>query len=285
MKKILVVLMSFLLLSYVDVYASTKVKERTEDNSYGVRSSVNFNRYKEEILATPYVDEKEKIYDFADLFTSEEENKLYDKVTDYIEKKNLDLVIVTISDNDKDSTIDYAEDFYMYNEFGRDARRSGSIFIIDMDNRDYDISSSGDAMKFMTDSIYNSLINSAEDDISSKNYYAGTLKVIEGMSKEVSVAPRENKINFLLCFVIANIIALICFLIEKSKYKGIKYATNASSYVDRSGIEEINSVDKFISTTTNRTKINNESSSSNKTSVHTGNSGNTFSGGKGGKHF
>ena len=283
MKKFWLIICSFLLLSYIDVYASTNVKERTEDNSYGVRPGVNFSNNKEKILATPYVDETEKIYDFADLFTEEEEKKIYDKVVNYIEKKNLDLVIVTISNNDKDSTTSYAEDFYMYNKFGRDDKRSGSIFIIDMDNRDYDISSSGDAIKFMTDTIYNTLINDAEDFISNRDFYEGTVKIIEGMSKEV--APKAKKINFGLAFVITNIIALIFFLIEKSKYKGIKYATNASSYVDRKGIEDINSEDKFIKTSTTRTKINNDSSSSKKTSVHTDNSGNTFSGGKGGKHF
>ena len=284
MKKILVVLMTLLLLGNVSVYASTNVKERTEDNSYGVRPGINVTSNKDEILATPYVDETEKIYDFADLFTPEEEKKLYDKVTNYIEKKNLDLVIVTINENNKDNTEDYAEDFYMYNNFGRDSKRSGSVFIIDMYNRDYDISSSGDAIKFMTDSIYNSIINDAEGYISNKRYYDGAVKVVEEMSKE-QVTVKKNKINFGLCFVIANIIALICFLIEKSKYKGIKYATNASSYVDKKSIEDIKSEDKFINTSTTRTKINNESSSSKKTSVHTGNSGNTFSGGKGGKHF
>ena len=77
------------------VNAEVKTYERSEDN-LGIWDSINVTETnKQNILGTPKVDEDEKVYDFADLFTLDEEQQLYDKIQAYIEEFNMDMVIVT----------------------------------------------------------------------------------------------------------------------------------------------------------------------------------------------
>ena len=84
---------------------------------------------------TPVVDETKKIYDYANLITDEEEIELYNKVQEFINKYNMDMVIVTINSNPKSSSMEYADDFYDYNNFGKGTNKSGLLFLIDMQNR------------------------------------------------------------------------------------------------------------------------------------------------------
>ena len=126
MKKIVLSLIIFLL--PIVSFASTNTYPRTEDdlriNSWITVTEEN----KDNILNTPSVNEEEKIYDFADLYTDEEEKNLYTAVYDYTQRRNLDLVIVTINDN-FESTQEYADDFYDYNNFGFGSERDGLLSI------------------------------------------------------------------------------------------------------------------------------------------------------------
>ena len=119
----------------VKVFASTNTFPRTEEN-LGIRDSINVtDTVKRAALSTPKVDEKEKVYDFANLLTDEEEKKLYNSINEYIEKYDMDMAVVTIDKNNKASAMDYADDFYDYNNFGIGSTHDGLLFLIDMDTR------------------------------------------------------------------------------------------------------------------------------------------------------
>ena len=76
MKKRLLILIAFLLLVIPTcVFASTNTYPRDENNLY-VWEWIDTNKYKEAILKTPRVDSSEKIYDFADLLSKDEEKQL-----------------------------------------------------------------------------------------------------------------------------------------------------------------------------------------------------------------
>ena len=314
MKKYFVLLITFILLVNINVYASTNTKPRTEDN-LDVWDNIDISRYKNDILNTPNVDETEKIYDFADLYTDSEEELLYNKVTNYIEKTNVDLVILTIDKNDKGTAAKYAEDFYIYNYFGReDKKRSGSLFIIDMDTRTMEMITSGSAILYIDDSRYDILLDKSFPYLKDGNYYKATDVFVDNISNYGTNIPSSNanytiddegnlvklphKPDFwkslkgasIFGFIVANIIAIIFFFAEKSKYKQIVKAVTASEYLDRNGIENVKSTDKFLSTFTSKTRIVHDSGSSGGgghagSSTHIGGGGHSFGGGHGGRHF
>ena len=81
-----------------------------------------------DVLKTPSINAKDKIYDFADILTEKEENKLYNQVIDFIESTKIDALIVTTRDLFGYPISSYAYNFYDYNDFYSE----GVIFVIYM---------------------------------------------------------------------------------------------------------------------------------------------------------
>ena len=123
---------------------------RTENNLH-VKDFLINNHNLEDIMSTPCVSDSDKVYDYADLLTEDEEDKIYNEIQDYIEKTGFDLAVVTIDDNNKGSTVAYADDFYDYNGFGKGETRDGSIFVLDMDLRKIYMSTNGQAILMYSD--------------------------------------------------------------------------------------------------------------------------------------
>ena len=171
MKKKIIFITLILSILYSICFASTNTTPRTENNLQ-IWSDINVTSYnKSLILNTPKVDEEEKIYDFANLFSTEEENQLYLKVIDFITKYNYDMVIVTINNNPKSSARNYADDFYDYNYFGKGFNHDGILFLIDMDTREMWISTTGDCIKMYNDYRIDKILDTCYTYITKTNYY------------------------------------------------------------------------------------------------------------------
>lgn len=300
MKKILIIIICFIA-SILPVSASTNTFERTEDN-LRVDESINVNNSnKDDILLTPSVDASEKIYDFADLFTSIEETNLYNQAKKYISTYNMDLVIVTIDDNPKISARDYGMDFYDYNDFGTDNKHSGILLIIDMDNRRYEMITTGESIIMYDDARVDNILDYIYNDIKYKNYYNGVTKFISQVSSYASDGvPESNKhanvdefgnitVNEPLPWtgmvVTSAIITLIIMLILVSRNKMVKKATTAKEYLNKDTVAIHTVRDILVDTHVSRVKIERSSSSgssssrSGGSSISRGSSGRSHGGG------
>ncbi len=117
----------------IHVEASTNVIDRNTQNNYGVNKKWQINdKNKNNVLKTPLVKADEKIYDFANILTDEEEQRLYEKIKDFIDDSNMDLVILTYNfsyTQDKQND-DYGADFYDYNDFGIDFEHYSGVLLL-----------------------------------------------------------------------------------------------------------------------------------------------------------
>ena len=237
MKKIVLSLIIFLL--PIVSFASTNTYPRTEDdlriNSWITVTEEN----KDNILNTPSVNEEEKIYDFADLYTDEEEKNLYSAVYDYTQRRNLDLVIVTINDN-FESTQEYADDFYDYNNFGYGTDRDGLLFLVDMENRYVYISATGGAMTLYPDNECDMITEQVYTYFSDQNYYDGTYQMIKTLDTYYEISYNdsnidENKyntadVNYLYVFIFAIVCTIIGIVILIKRNDLVKVATTSEEY-------------------------------------------------------
>lgn len=126
----------FVFLSFnINCFASTKTFVRSEDNLMVPKGvTVNKNNI-DDILATPCVDSEEKLYDYADLFTTKEEVSIIKKLNSYIDDTSVDAVVVTVNDK-LDISIDaYANNFYDYNYF----KKNGIIFVVSTGGEEVEI--------------------------------------------------------------------------------------------------------------------------------------------------
>ena len=185
----------FILLLYLISIIPVSAKEiRTcvrTDSDLHVRERFNLGTNKNDIMTTPCVDDVQKVYDFADLLTDEEEDKLYQEVNSFISQTGYDLAVVTTNDNNKRSEVEYADDFYDYNDFGKNSTRDGLLLLIDMTNRKVYISTTGNAI-VMYNSRIDSIIDAGYDYLTSGDYYNTFSKMIEKQEYYFDLGPDER---------------------------------------------------------------------------------------------
>ena len=97
MKKYLKILLiiSIYFIGINNCYAYPKTFDRNELKNYGVNKKWTINENnKKNVLNTPAVDANDKIYDFAEVLTDEEEQILKEKINNFIKETKMDMVIV-----------------------------------------------------------------------------------------------------------------------------------------------------------------------------------------------
>lgn len=226
----------------------------------------------------PNVDSSKKIYDYANLFTLEEENILYDKVSDYIDSSNYDMVIVTVSDN-YSSPSSYADDFYDYNNFGYDDNYSGILYLIDLSNREIFISTTGDAISLYDDRWVNNTLDDLYDYASLNDFYGSAVSFIEESDYYYhSGGVVKKEVNWLLSIIVALIVPSVVVWIMISSHKKIKLAITADDYVDRKATKIGVAKDSFLNKNVSKVYIQPVSSSGGST-TRVGSSGRSHGGG------
>lgn len=293
-KKTFLLIFIITLLSSI-CFGSTNTYPRTEDNLQ-IWNKINVtSNNKQLILNTPKVDESEKIYDFANLLTTEEEQDLYSRIIEFIENHNYDMVVVTIDDNNKHSARDYADDFYDYNFFGKGNSYDGILFLIDMDTREMWISTTGDCINMYNDYRIDKILDNCYSHIKKQNYYNTAKSFITTANQYANNSYPNNKYvnnnndndselkpfseiikySTILSLILTSITIVVAF----TKHRTIKKAISAIDYFDRSDFEITRKEDLFIGTHTNKIYSPPSSSSSGGSSTHSSSSGTSHGGG------
>ena len=312
MKKIfkLIFIVFITLISTINVYASTNTYDRSILENYGVNKNVlNINSKLNSIMKTKKVDASEKIYDFSDILTDEEENLLKAKIDKFIEDNNMDMVIVTDSFSysyDRQNE-EYADDFYDYNDFGLNIEYySGVLLLRNTYSLDpyYHMSTSGNAQLYLNDYRVNRILDDIYYDIHNGNYYEGFSKWItytdnyikEGYPSTASNYYLDNNGNMHrvkpkyhppigIAFLAGFVVALTIVLVMVSKNKMVKKAQKAGEYIDQNSINITKREDTFLRSHTSSYTVSSSSGSHHGGgghSFHSGSSG--FSHGGGGRH-
>ena len=127
MKKRLFILILFLIFtSYIKVLAAPVSYERSVTD-LRLPKDVDLGKINiEDVLKTPSVDAKDKIYDFANILSDAEEAKIFIQLNEYINNTGLDAIIVTTNDLKGFAMKDYTYNFYDYNDF----KDNGVSFVI-----------------------------------------------------------------------------------------------------------------------------------------------------------
>ena len=293
MKKILYVASIFFIniILLGNVKASTLTYNRTEEDLL-ITKDITITEYrKQDILNTPAVNAEEKIYDFAELFTEEEEKDLYNSIEKYIEKTSFDFALVTINENNKSSAMAYADDFYDYNSFGINSSNDGILFLIDMDTREIYMSTTGKAIEAYSDKEIDQLLDKVYIYMTDKEYYKGT-NIFINASKEFALVDAyrhhytidsEGNIKkytpWTIIFIIALIGTLIIMLIMVKLNRMVAKATSYREFLVKDTLEIQKIKDVLINTFTSKTRIETSSSGGGGHSSHSGGSGISHGGG------
>ena len=304
---IIVTFISAYILLPTTVNAEVTTYNRKELKNYGVNKKWNINtNNKDNILKTYAVDSNQKIYDFSNVLTDEEEQKLTERMHKFTEKYKIDIVILTdnyqYTEDSQNTT--FATDFYDYNDFGINYEKYDGVMLFRNtyeQNPYFDAYSFGNAQLYFYDTRLSNTLDYIYDDIHSKAYYSGFNKFIDKMEeyynegkltdyyvdesgflqkqKTASYYLKMTGLSMIIALVITGII--IYTLIKKNKM--VLKATKATVYMNKEKSKITNVQDNFITSNTTSYVISSDTSSGGGHSSSGGSSGGGFSSG-GGRH-
>ncbi len=304
---IIVTFISAYILLPTTVNAEVTTYNREELKNYGVNKKWNINtNNKDNILKTYAVDSNQKIYDFSNALTDEEEQKLTERMHNFTEKYKIDIVILTdnyqYTEDSQNTT--FATDFYDYNDFGINYEKYDGVMLFRNtyeQNPYFDAYSFGNAQLYFYDTRLSNTLDYIYDDIHSEAYYSGFNKFIDKMEEyynegkltdyyvdESGFLQKQKTASYYLKMIgLSMIIALVITgiiiytLIKKNKM--VLKATKATVYMNKEKSKITNVQDNFITSNTTSYVISSDTSSGGGHSSSGGSSGGGFSSG-GGRH-
>ena len=250
--------------------------------------------------------ENRYVYDDADLLSIEEEQQLQDYASTMKEIWEMNFMVVTTADAEGKSSQEYADDFYD-THFTSSEDEDGVLYLIDLDNREIYLSTSGMAIRYLTDRRVENVLDEAYAYVAAGDYF-GTFQAFfdasesyfyEGIPKDqynydtetgqVDKYQEPMKLTMgelLIAFAGALIPALLTVGIIKAKYQlkfeDFHYNENTDSDVTLS-VKSDRLVNQFI---THRRIPKNDGnsarsvgSSASRSSVHRSSGGRSHGGG------
>jgi len=248
----------------------------------------------------------QKVYDDAGLFTSAQINRLEQMCIEKAGETETDFIIVTTNSTNGKSSMDYAEDFYMAHDFGYDTLHGdGVILLINMEDREVWMSTSGKAISYLSDTRIDNIISAVTAKLSSGSYYDGctvfltktanymtylpsSADAVEGDGDTMTVhdaASLSEKLAYYwpVKVGIAAALALLVTILLRLQNKP-KMAVGSTSYMHNNKYKITHQRDQYIRTTRVRHSKSTSSGShggSSGSSSHSGSGGHSFGGGGG----
>lgn len=176
--------------------------------------------------------ETERVFDYADVLTDEEENKLRTLIAEKEDEIGCDIVLVTINDSSIASDYDmmnYADDFYDEKMYGyNDAWGDGALYLDNWANGYCWFSTCGRVESAYSSADIDALITYVCQ-IINDDPYAGYVRYVNSLSDTMS-GKGVAQIPMSIILVIAGVITLIYVIVGVVHNKG-KKTTTATTYV------------------------------------------------------
>lgn len=239
----------------------------------------------------------QKVYDGANLFTDDEEERLTELAVELAQELELDVIICTTNSTNGLSIDDYAYEFYRSHDFGYDGKGgAGVMLVIDMGGRKLSVYESQleDVPFLFLDSEIDVMIDTIGPYLTDQNYYNGAVRFINMLpayadedyvsdpgaydgtgDHQYTVDGERVKdgrwiVRLLMAIVIATIAVIVMHFSQKSRK-----VTNPHVYMRDGRLDLREHSDIFTHTTTTRCRIESDSSHSG----GGGHSGASYSGG------
>lgn len=222
--------------------------------------------------------EEQRVFDYANLLTQEEEQKLEALIKDKQKEICADIVLVTLDDlsfQSESSIKYYAESFYDDNDFGWNKEKGDGVIFADnwaegAGAKYCQLVTTGALMDEISTGRAQDIVDKVCDEVNDDPYEAYAIYV-----NEVARAMKPSGFNYLIPFIMAVIITLI-FMIYQFIYNKGRDTTSRSTYLDQDGVHVLNVEDIFLHSHVSKVKIKKEN--------HSSGGGSSSHGGAGGSH-
>lgn len=126
------------------------------------------------LIGNPVQAEKQLVVDMAAVFTPAERETLQQEAINLGAAYTMDIVIVTTADAGGKSARAFADDYYDQHDYGVGDDYSGVLFLIDYDNREAYISTSGEAIRYLTDLRIDAILDNVMESLANDDPYGAS---------------------------------------------------------------------------------------------------------------
>ncbi len=123
-----------------------------------------------------------RVFDGAGLFSSGEIEELEEVVAEVREEAGFDAAVMTTDDSEGKSARMYAADRYDELGLGEGSDQSGVLYLIDMDNREIYLLTTGEAIRILTDARIETILDAAYEEVADGNYAASARTALENVA-------------------------------------------------------------------------------------------------------
>lgn len=240
---------------------------------------------------------KDYVVDNADLLTQTEENELSKKLQDISDELQFDVVVVTTNSIGSKTATEYADDYFDYNGYGRGSNNDGALFLVDMGDRKWAISTSGYGIEAIVDSALDDMeeeivpyLKSGDYDGAFNEFADLTYDIVndakngKSYSNSTTSTIKNHKnigTNLIVAFSIGAGISLIIILVYRSKLKPVKFQKEAKEYIVPGSFNLRRSDDVFLYFNITKVPIPKNNDSDDSGSFHSSSSGSSHGGSSG----
>lgn len=223
-------------------------------------------------FAFPAFAGQQKVFDYADLLTSDEEAQLQQMAEAMVQDWDMDLAFLTTFDTEGMPVREYGANFYIEQDLGVGSDYDGVIFVVDMTSREAQIVTSGKAIDIFTDYYLEKMWNNMQGDFADGYYFWGMETLVTDMNHYNAeyqkyltdpdyvseyAAEEEDVTLFLMgvAFIFSLIVAAISVAVMKSKSKNVRPYSAGEAYLKQNGFYLSTDKDIFANTRTTMAPI------------------------------
>ena len=146
-------------------------------------------------------DTGQRLFDEAGLLSGEEQERLEEALSGCRTKTGMDVSAVTAYNDGVRSAMEYADDYYDYNDFGTGRDKSGALVLIYMDaagrrGGECWISTSGNMIRILTDKRIDLVLDDMYDYLGSQDYYGAILAFTRDIEYYVDKGIQAGQYNY-----------------------------------------------------------------------------------------
>lgn len=237
------------------------------------------------------------VVDMADVFSGDEETQLAETASSLGAEYSMDIVIVTTNDTEGKSARDFADDYFDYQGYGVGSGRDGILLLMDFDNREAYISTSGSGIRYLTDQRISTILDSVFAGGMSSGDYPGAARAFldstagylaagipsDQYTEEETKPNRLTAAEGVVGAAVSGLTGLVFFSGVRKKYKGKNQAGvfefRRNSLMNL-GIIQDNLVNTYVTSRIRPVQnVSSGGSSGGRSTTHTSSSGRSHGGG------
>ena len=218
-----------------------------------------------------------RVIDQAGLLESGEVEVLNGELRELSATYGLDIVYLTVDSLNGKSAMTYADDYYDSNGFGED----GILFLLAMREREWYISTSGSAIRGLSDRELEQIEYEIVPYFSAGRYYDGFYRFLDILPDYLSANRPERSVNLLISVVTGAVTAAVAVLVMRASMNTRRRQHSAADYLDQGSYHLRYQRDLFLYSRVSRVRRQ-ENNGGGGSSVHRSSSGRSH-GGRGGR--